>query len=135
MFKRIDHIGFIVPDIHAAIKFYEEKYGIKPGPIQTTQTLYASFVQFDNCKIEILEPLDKNGDYMQANWLREHPEGGLHHIAYETDNLEGAIADLDKKDCKAQMAIKPVPTFNEKICFLNQADTLNVLTELVHYEK
>ena len=133
MFSKIDHVGFVVPDIHKAIQFYEEKYGIKAGPIIKTATLYISFVQFDNSKIEILEPLNKDGDYMQANWLRDHPEGGLHHIAYETQNLEQCLSELQEKGCKPQMQIKHVAEIHEKICFLQQDNTLNVLTELVQY--
>ena len=134
MLKRIDHIGVVVPDLEKARKFYEEKYGVTPGPvIEVSPVLKVSFEQFENCKVELLQPTDINADSMQANWLREHPEGGLHHMAFETDNIEKTISDLDAKDCKAQMAIRPSPKLNEKICFLKQEDSLNVLTEMVNY--
>ena len=133
MLGKVDHIGIVVPDINAAIKFYEEKYGVKSNPVVKTPTLNVAFLQLENTKIELLQPLDKNADNSQANYLRANPQGGIHHMAYEVANLKETLSELKKKGCLPMSDISEVKVLNEIVCYLKAETTLNVLTELVQY--
>lgn len=135
MLKNIDHIGIVVPDIDASRCYYEQIYGCTTTePIEISPGLLASFVHFNNAKLELLEPIDKKGDSTHAWFLRDHPKGGIHHIALSTDNVEKTIKSLDFVGCNASMKPKRVDKINKTICFLDPYYSQNILTEIISEE-
>jgi methylmalonyl-CoA/ethylmalonyl-CoA epimerase len=135
MLKNIDHIGIVVPSIDASRVFYEQIYGCKTTePIEISPGLLASFVHFNNSKLELLEPIDKEGDSDHAWFLRDHPKGGIHHIAYSTDDVEKTIECLDFVGCNASMKPKKLESIGKTICFLDPYYSQNILTEIISSE-
>ena len=46
------------------------------------------FVELPNTKIELLEPLGENSPI--AKFLEKNPDGGMHHVCYEVDDILAA---------------------------------------------
>jgi len=44
-----------------------------------------AFVELPNTKIELLEPLGENSPI--ARFLEKNPDGGIHHLCYEVDDI------------------------------------------------
>ena len=56
------------------------------------------FVRLANTQIELIEPL---GDMSPiAAFLERHPEGGIHHLCYEVDDIEAACATMVAAGCR-----------------------------------
>ncbi len=50
------------------------------------------FVNLPNTKIEFLEPLGENSPI--AKFLEKNPEGGIHHVCYEVEDIIAARDQL-----------------------------------------
>ena len=99
---KLDHIGFVV----SGIKDYLEVFralGFKEitKPVENPrQKVTASFVRIgekDNAYVEILEPA---GDATPISNFLNKKGGGLHHLCFAVDDLEGTCEDLTKKGFK-----------------------------------
>ena len=97
--NRVDHIGIAVPNLQEAKKFYEETLGIKitkEDEIVEEQKVKVSFVPCGDCEIELLESTTEDGPiakYLAKNGGRS----GIQHIALNVDNIEEAIAEIERK--------------------------------------
>ncbi|NND48757.1 MAG: methylmalonyl-CoA epimerase, partial [Rhizobiales bacterium] len=62
MIGRLNHVAIAVPDLQAAICIYREAYGarISEALDQPDQGVRMLFVELDNTKIELLEPLGES---------------------------------------------------------------------------
>lgn len=90
MLKRVNHIAIAVPDLEAAAARYHD-LGIKVSAPQELPEhgVKVVFVEFENTKIELLEPL---GDASPiAAFLERQPSGGIHHICFDVDDLQKAV--------------------------------------------
>lgn len=103
--KKLLQIGIIVEDLEAAIKQYEENFGIGPwktgrlGP-DTMPKLYVdgkpgdlefkmAFCHCFGLEIELIQPVSESA---YSKWLKEHGPG-IHHIAVMTkDSFKDVIA-------------------------------------------
>ena len=132
MIKKIDHIGIIVPDVEEGIKLFRDGMGMEFLRVENLPDWKCkiAFFQCGEVLIELVEPTEE-GD--GSRFLREHG-GGLHHIAYEVDDINGA-----HKAMKAGFGVKtdtPVPGAGDsKVFFLDEKSILNVVTEFVELKK
>ena len=133
MLKNIDHIGIIVPDIEAAKIFYETIYGarVDPEPFEIMPGLKCVFARFNNCKLELLEPVDKKANTEHAWFLRDHPKGGIHHIAYSTEDVDKTIKAFDFVGCNARDKPMDIPSIGKRACFLDPYYTNEIITEII----
>jgi methylmalonyl-CoA/ethylmalonyl-CoA epimerase len=108
-FKQLLQIGIIVRDVDAAVKRYEEQFGMGPwkvsfmsGENPPTQDLVVdgkpcpgrlskmAFLNAYGIEFELIEPI---ADSPYKTWLEEHGPG-IHHIAAVTeDDYEKVLAD------------------------------------------
>jgi methylmalonyl-CoA/ethylmalonyl-CoA epimerase len=98
-------IGIVVPDLDAAIRSYEDRYGIGPWSVFEVDPAMAKDVQVHGrpaeyrCRAatttvgqvmwELIEPLDDTSLF--ARFLAEKG-GGLHHVAVSTPSFDEAVA-------------------------------------------
>ena len=61
----------------------------------------AVFITLPNTKIELLEPL--GADSPIAKFLERNPDGGIHHICYEVDDIIAALGKTTIKGKKLQV--------------------------------
>ncbi|MFX5734609.1 VOC family protein, partial [Acinetobacter baumannii] len=59
--------------------------------VQAAHGVTVVFVELPNTKIEFLEPLGPDSPI--ARFLDKNPDGGIHHLCYEVDDI---IAARDK---------------------------------------
>lgn len=92
MIGKLNHIAIAVPDLVVAQKLYKDVLGAKVSvPVNLDEHgVRVVFVSLANTKIELLCPLGNNSPL--ARFLQKNPEGGIHHICYEVDDIEQAKA-------------------------------------------
>ncbi|NCP78666.1 MAG: methylmalonyl-CoA epimerase, partial [Desulfuromonadales bacterium] len=109
--------------------FYRDILGMKfEGTEEVAeQKVRVAFLQVGESRIELLEPTAP--DSPVAKFLEKTGEG-IHHLAYEVDDLEASLADLRQKGMRL---IDETPRFGAhgaKIAFLHPRASGGVLTEL-----
>ena len=87
------------PDLDKATALYRDMLGAKvSAPVaQPEHGVTTVFVELPGSKIELLAPLGDNSPI--ANFLKRHPEGGMHHLCFEVDDI---IAARDRLTAKAR---------------------------------
>ncbi len=103
MFKRIDHIGIMVFSIDDSLKTYVDQLGFELLERVTIeeQKVEAAFLDAHNGAIELIAPTDYGSENESgtARYLRNRGEG-VHHVCYEVDDLEAALAELRARDVR-----------------------------------
>lgn len=132
MIKKINHIGIIVPDVEEGIKLYRDGLGLEFLNVEELPDWKCkiAFFQCGEVLIELVEPTDES-DGMR--FLRERG-GGIHHIAYEVDDIESAHSEM-----KQNFSLKnesPAPAAGgSRAFFLDEKCILNAVTEYVEPKK
>ncbi len=80
MIKKLNHVAIATNDIVSASKVYKDTLGARVSdpadlPEHGVTTV---FVELDNTKIELLQPLGENSPI--AGFLQRNPNGGVHHL-------------------------------------------------------
>jgi methylmalonyl-CoA/ethylmalonyl-CoA epimerase len=90
MIGRLNHVAIAVKDIAAASETYRNVLGAEVSdPIaQPDHGVTVVFIQLPNTKIELLEPLGASSPI--AKFLEKNPDGGMHHVCYEVDDIIAA---------------------------------------------
>jgi methylmalonyl-CoA epimerase len=127
MVKKIDHIGIAVESIDKARLFYEN-LGLVCEKIETveSQKVKTAFFQIGELHIELLEPT--SDDSTIAKFLKKQGEG-VHHIAYETDNIQGELDAMRKSGHALIHEIPITGAGGKQVAFLHPKSTFGVLTE------
>src|SRR4029077_2471850 len=85
-----NHVAIAVKDIAAASATYRDVLGAHvSAPIaQPAHGVTVVFIELPNTKIELLEPLGENSPI--AKFLEKNPDGGMHHVCYEVEDIRAA---------------------------------------------
>ena len=129
MITRIDHIGIAVQSIREALSFFEESLGIKLERLESEEggRTQVAFLPVGTSDVELVEPQDAESGL--GKFLAKRGEG-VHHICFEVDDIEGALARLRKHG--AQL-IDETPRQNaagQKYAFIHPKSAHGVLIEL-----
>src|SRR4051794_41396293 len=130
MFARIDHIGVAVEDLDAAIRLYEQTYGMALVHRETieAQGVEAVLLDVGEGHVELLAPL---GPDTPVGKFLASKGPGLHHVAYQTPDIE---AELDRLRAAGLRLIDEQPRTgirNSRVAFVHPKSTGGVLTEIV----
>lgn len=131
MFTGISHVSIVVPDLDAAARALEQKYGLKIGPIAVNaeQGVRMAYVEFPNAKIELMEPSRPDSPVMK--FLEKNPHGGIHHFCLGVDSVEATGAALGKAGVRVLGdGKKQLNVHGERIAFVHPKDFLGALVEL-----
>src|SRR3979411_3528407 len=87
---RLNHVAIAVRDIAKAAGVYRDTLGaeISASVAQPEHGVTTVFVLLPNTKIELLEPLGEASPI--AKFLERSPDGGIHHLCYEVDDIAAA---------------------------------------------
>jgi methylmalonyl-CoA/ethylmalonyl-CoA epimerase len=130
VFGRIDHIGVAVEDLDSAIALYGERFAMAEQHRETVEAfgVEAVLLEVGEGHVELLQPLTPEsaiGRFL----ARSGP--GLHHVAYQTDDIDSALervraAGVEAIDQETRVGIR-----GSRVAFLHPRSTGGVLTELV----
>ncbi len=91
---QFDHVAVAVRSIKSALPLYRDALG---GEYLMGGDAGGSWrwiqLRFPGGKVELLEPL---GEGFLARFLERHGEG-LHHITFKTDDIRGAVEELERR--------------------------------------
>ena len=131
MIGRLNHVAIAVRDIAKASDLYRNTLGAKvSGAVaQPDHGVTTVFIELPNTKIELLEPL--GADSPIAKFLDRNPDGGIHHICYEVDDIKAARDKLLKQGARVLGAGEPkIGAHGKPVLFLHPKDFNGTLVEL-----
>lgn len=98
MVIKIDHIGIIVRDIKRSLLPYQALLKLNAEEFEELELEGAvyrlAFLSVGGVNLELVETSATSG--LAAEFLREHGEG-IHHIAFEVDDLERTFHELQAR--------------------------------------
>jgi methylmalonyl-CoA/ethylmalonyl-CoA epimerase len=128
--KKIEHIGIAVKKLSVSIPLFEKLLNTSCYKTETVESEQVStaFFKTGESKIELVEALAPGS---VINKFIEKKGEGLHHIAFEVDDIEEEMKRL-KNDGFHFINEKPKEgADNKMVCFLHPKETNGVLIELV----
>lgn len=131
MIGRLNHVAIAVPDLDAAIATYRDTLGGEVSAIapQAEHGVNTVFVTLPNTKIELLGALGENSPI--AKFLERNPEGGIHHLCYEVDDILAARDRLLAAGARVLGSGEPrLGAHGKPVLFLHPKDFLGTLVEL-----
>jgi methylmalonyl-CoA/ethylmalonyl-CoA epimerase len=131
MIGRLNHVAIAVRDIAAATAVYRDTLGaLVSAPVaQQEHGVTTVFVTLPNTKIELLEPLGAASPI--ARFLERNPEGGIHHVCYEVDDIIAVRDRLTAAGARVLGDGEPKTGAHGKpVLFLHPKDFLGTLVEL-----
>ena len=129
MLTKINHIGIAVKSLDDALPFYRDNLGMAFLGLEEVaeQKVKVAMLQVGESKIELLEPTSE--DSPVAKFIEKNGPG-IHHLAYEVENIEAAIAKL-LADGARMIDEKPRNgAHGTRIAFVDPKSSNGVLTEL-----
>ena len=131
MIGKLNHVAIAVPDIAEASKNYRNVFGAKVSEQidQPEHGVKIVFIELPNTQIELISPLNKNSPI--SKFLKKNPNGGIHHLCYEVENIELAIEKLSEKDFIPIGPRKPkLGGHGKPVIFLHPSQCNGTLIEL-----
>ena len=125
---KIDHIAIAVNNVEASAKVYQKALGIDAIEFETVESegVKVAIISMENGRIELIQPT--NDDSPIKKFL-EKKGPGLHHLALETDNIEGEVERME--GCGVQFLGKVRPgSAGTKVTFIHPKSLEGVLAEL-----
>ncbi len=130
---KIDHIAIAVNDLESAVKQYKDAFDIKDVEFETIESegVKVGILHLENGRIELMQPTNENSPIKK---FLEKRGQGLHHLALETDNIEGEVTRME--GCGIQFLGKIRPgSSGTKVTFIHPKSLHDVLAELCSHPK
>ncbi|MFH1993403.1 MAG: methylmalonyl-CoA epimerase [Pseudomonadota bacterium] len=126
---KIDHLGIAVNSIEQGKGIWTDALGLEFGGSETVaeQKVTTAFFHVGESEVELLESTAPDGPV--AKFLEKKGEG-IHHVAFQVENLEAALAELKEKGIKLIDEKPRLGAGGKKIAFLHPKATNGVLVEL-----
>ena len=131
MLGRLNHVALAVPDLHAAAELYRNSLGARVSAPQSLPQhgVTVVFVDVDNTRIELLQPLGENSPI--AAFLGRNPQGGMHHLCYEVEDIPAARDRLAGQGARILGDGEPrIGAHGNPVIFLHPKDFFGTLIEL-----
>jgi methylmalonyl-CoA epimerase len=126
----IHHLGVAVEDLEQALETYARLFGahVEHRATVDDQGVRAASLRVGDGRVELLEPL--GGDTPVGRFLAKRGPG-MHHVAYEVDDLRATLAEL--ADAGADL-IDTTPReglFGLEVAFVHPDSVHGVLSEVI----
>ena len=131
MIGRLNHVAIAVRDIAKASAVYRDTLGaeISAKVAQPDHGVSAVFITLPNTKIELLEPLGEKSPINK--FLEKNPDGGIHHLCYEVDDIIAARDTLKAQGARVLGDGEPkIGAHGKPVMFLHPKDFCGTLVEL-----
>ena len=130
---KIDHIAIAVNDVEESAKVYQQALGADHVEFETveSQGVKVAIIELENGRIELMQPTN---DSSPIKKFLDKKGQGLHHMALDTDNIEGEVERME--GCGIQFLGKIGPgSAGTKVTFIHPKSLDGVLTELCSHPK
>ncbi len=129
MFTNVEHLGIAVKSIENSDILFSKLFNTLPYKHEAVEAenVLTSFFRINQTKIELLEAT--NPESPIAKFIEKKGEG-LHHIAFEVDDILVEIERLKNEDFVILNEIPKRGADNKWVCFLHPKTTNGVLIEL-----
>ena len=131
MIGHLNHVAMVVPNLDAAARLYRDTLGASVSmPVELPEHgVVTVFVELGNTKVELLYPLGAESPI--ARFLERHPDGGIHHVCYEVEDIHVARDRLQQDGYRVLGDGQPrVGAHGKPVLFLHPKDFLGTLIEL-----
>jgi len=129
MLHKINHIGIAVQSIAAVMPFYRDQLGMEflGSEEVAEQKVKVAMLAVGESKIELLEPTSAESPV--AKFMEKNGQS-IHHIAYEVEDIEAAIAKMLAKGARMIDEKPRHGAHGTLIAFVHPKSSHGVLTEL-----
>jgi len=130
---KIDHIAIAVNNVEEAAKIYQEALGVDIVEFETVESegVKLAIIPLENGRIELMQPMN---DESPIRKFLDKKGPGLHHVALQTDNIEGEVERME--ECGIQFLGKIRPgSEGTKVIFIHPKSLSGVLAELCSHPK
>ncbi|MDN5200431.1 methylmalonyl-CoA epimerase [Fulvivirgaceae bacterium BMA10] len=126
---KVEHIGIAVKSLNNSNKLFASLFGADHYKIEevVSEHVNTSFFKIGDTKIELLEATDESSAI--AKFIEKKGEG-IHHIAFEVENIEKEMERLSKEGFVILNETPKIGADNKKVCFLHPKSTNGLLVEL-----
>lgn len=129
MLTNLEHLGLAVPDLAAATALYAKLLGT--GPYKTehvaSEAVDTVFFRVGGAKIELLA--GTGPDSAITKFLEKKP-AGIHHVAFEVDDIEAEMARLRAEGFVLLNEAPKRGADDKLVCFVHPKSAGGVLVEL-----
>ena len=125
---KIDHIAIAVKDVEESAKIYQEAFGLDNIEFETVETegVKIAILHLENGRIELMQPTN---DASPIQKFLEKKGQGLHHLALETDDIDGEVSRMENCGIQFLGPIRP-GSAGPPVTFIHPKSLQGVLTEL-----
>lgn len=130
MLGRLNHVAIAVRDLQQAAAIYvaagADVSASEPLPAHGVTTV---FVTLPNTKIELLAPLGEASPI--AKFLERNPDGGIHHLCFEVDDIIAARDTLTAQGARVLGDGEPrTGAHGKPVLFFHPKDFSGTLIEI-----
>ncbi len=128
--RGIHHVGVAVADLDEAVQTYERLFGgrLEHRARVDDQGVEAASMRVGDSRVELLAPL---GDDSPVGKFIAKRGPGMHHLAYEVDDVASALAELAAQGVELIDAVPREGLFGLEVAFLHPDSVHGILSEVV----
>jgi len=128
--RAIHHVGVAVEDLDAAVATYERLFGgrLEHRERVDDQGVEAASLRLGESRVELLAAL---GEETPVGRFLAKRGPGMHHVAYQVDDVESALADLAGQGVELIDAAPRRGMFGLQVAFVHPESVHGVLSEVV----
>ena len=131
MLHRLNHVAIAVPDLDKAAALYRDVLAARvsaPQPLPD-HGVTVVFIDLPGTRVELLHPLGEGSPI--ASFLARNPDGGMHHLCYEVDDILAARDHLRARGLRVLGNGEPkIGAHGNPVLFLHPKDGAGALIEL-----
>lgn len=124
---KLHHVGIVTDDLDALVGQYEIVLEVPPVHRERVDGLDVVFLETDGCLLELLEPQQAG---TVARYLERHGPG-LHHLAFETDDVASALAGAADAGVELVDEAPRQGAWGHEVAFVHPSGMGGVLVEFV----
>lgn len=125
---RIDHVAIAVNDVEASAKAYMQALGADSVEFETVESegVRVAILRMENGRVELMQP---TSDASPIKRFLDKRGQGLHHIAFQTDDIHGEVGRM--KGCGVRFLGDVRPgSEGTSVTFIHPRSLDGVLAEL-----
>jgi methylmalonyl-CoA/ethylmalonyl-CoA epimerase len=132
MINKISHLGIAVKDLKTASEMYRKLLNSEPSEMEYVEEQKVNVVKFKigESTIELLEGTSEDSPI--TKYIEKRGEG-IHHVAYETDDIKADLARLDESGFDLINKEPRTGSDNMLIAFVKPKSVGGVLTEICQH--